>query len=874
MDINQVEYQRVYNEEKFSFNGLNSEKVLFYRKKYGDNSMGKKKKISIFKRIINALLEPMILILVFACIITFGINIGNLIAGKECDFYECLGILGAISISVGLTVIMENKSEKAFETLKKLSEAISVTALRNGEKTIIDYNKVVVGDILFCEAGDKMVADGLIIECGDLEVDESSLSGESKLQKKKRYTGNKFVSENMLYSGSYLKSGYAKVLVLAVGKNAQIGKIATGLSQAETVTAPLSQKLNELSKKISIFGLVAAALTFALSLLRLYTTGTLNFEGVKNAFIQAVILIVAAVPEGLPATVAIALALSVVKLAKSNVIIKKLIAAETVGCVSVICSDKTGTLTVGKMQLNCFVINGEEVRCQKLKNHFLIDNIIHNTTAYFAYEKGSVKTYGNSTEQALINSLFAKKPQDLITEREKGVLLERESFSSKRKYMSSKINKNGKIITYLKGSIEKVVEFCAFQNEIKNYYLNQADEYAKRAERILAFAHKEGTDSFVFDGFCVISDNLRADVYKSVKNCQKAGISVKILTGDNKETALAIAKKLSLPCEKNNFLTGAEIENMSEEQLIELLPSVTVVARSTPETKLRVVKTLKKMGEIVAVTGDGVNDAPAVKNADIGISMGDGSEITKEASDIILLDNSFSVIVKAVSFGRNIYRNFQRFIFFQLTVNFSAVGIIVAFLLLGFNSPFTTLQLLWINIIMDGPLALSLGLERREEYYMEDRPVKRSDSIVTKKMFLRVLVHSFIIVFVIVMQKLYNFTGANILQGETVIFCFFVIFQLFNAINAREIGNKSVLYSFGKNRMFSVLLFVTLIFQILLTQFLGAFFQTTPLDLIVWLKIFGVSASIIVLSELYKLLYRIIKKRKFFKKISKRRKFA
>ncbi len=873
MDINHSYYEDVLNKEKFSYSGLNESKVRSLKEKYGNNTLGEKKKKGLLKKIFKAITEPMILILLFATAITIGINIGNFIAGKESDFYECVGIICAIALSVGLTIFMENKSEKAFETLKKLSDAISVTVFRNNKRVILDYAEVVVGDVVLYETGDKVIADGIIIDCCELEVDESSLSGESISVKKQSFLQGKICSKNMLYSGSYLKSGNAKMLVLAVGKNAQIGKIANTLSQENNVTAPLSAKLTALSKKISIFGGVAALLTFILSLIRLYLNSNLNFENIKEAFIQAVVLIVAAVPEGLPATVAIALALSVVKLAKSNAVIKKLVAAETVGCVSVICSDKTGTLTVGKMQVNNFVIDGKEINPQQLTNKFLINNVIYNSTAYFVKDKGVLNTFGNSTECALINCLFKNNYKELNSKRGLVEIVKRESFSSKRKYMLTIVKANSKQIAYVKGSIEKIIEFCNFSKAEGDRYLELASKYAKRAERIIAFAHDEG-NGFIFDGFCSISDVIRKEVYNAVSECKKAGIEVKILTGDNQETALAIAKKLGIASDFSNIATGAEIEVMSDKELIEKLPRLTVIARSTPEIKLKIVNTLKKMGEIVAVTGDGVNDAPAVKNADIGISMGSGSEITKEASDIILLDNSFSVIVKAVAFGRNIYRNFQRFIFFQLTVNFSAVGIIIAFLAFGFAPPFTALQLLWINIIMDGPLALSLGLERRDEGYMDEKPVRRSDSIITKKTFLRTVLHSIFIISVLIFQKLFNFFNATVEQGESVIFALFVFFQLFNAVNAREIGHVSIIKSLGKNKPFTYLLLFTAIMQILITEYFGKMFSTVSLGLILWGKIFAVTFTLILISEGYKMLYRILKKQKKLKNISKRRKFA
>ncbi len=873
MDINHSYYEEILKKEGFSYSGLKDNEVFLLKEKYGANTLGEKKKISLIKKIFKALTEPMILILLFATAITLGINVGNLIAGRDSDFYESIGIVCAVALSVGLTIFMEGKSEKAFETLKKLSDAISVTVIRNNKKVLLDYSEVVVGDIILFEMGEKIIADGLIIEDCEAEVDESSLSGESLSVKKRAYVSGKIRSENMLYSGSYLKNGSAKMLVLSVGKNAQIGKIANTLSQENNVTAPLSAKLASLSKKISLFGGIAAVLTFIMSLLRLYLNSNLNFESVKEAFVQAVVLIVAAVPEGLPATVAIALALNVVKLAKSNAVIKKLVAAETVGCVSVICSDKTGTLTIGKMHVNTFVLDGNEINPHNLKNKFIVDNVACNSTAYFVSEKGIVNTFGNSTECALINALFKNQEKVLNEKRGAVEIIKRESFSSKRKYMLTVVRVNSNKIAYLKGSIEKVLDFCNLSQEERNFYEKNTEIYAKQAERIIAFAHDSG-EGFVFDGFCTISDVIRKEVYNAVLECKKAGIEVKILTGDNHETALAIAKKLGIASDFSNMATGFEIEKMNEKELMEKLPILTVIARSTPEVKLKIVNTLKKMGEIVAVTGDGVNDAPAIKNADIGISMGNGSEITKEASDIILLDNSFSVIVKAVAFGRNIYRNFQRFIFFQLTVNFSAVGIVIAFLVFGFEPPFTAMQLLWINIIMDGPLALSLGLERREEGYMEEKPVKRSDSIISKKTFLRTVLHSLIIIAVLLFQKLFNIFNVSLEQNNTLIFALFVIFQLFNAVNARELGHVSIIKSLGKNKLFSCLFVLTAVLQIIITEFLGKMFLTVSLGFVLWIKIFTVAFTLIIISEGYKLLYRLIKRDKNLKNISKRRKFA
>lgn len=867
--------ERIYKENNFSSYGLKSSQILPLKNKYGANKLSKNKKNTLFMKIVNALLEPMMLILVVALIITIGVNIGNFFAGKAIDPFESIGIFLSVALSVGLTVIMENKSEKAFEMLKSFTENISVTCFRDGKKIIVSNSEICVGDVVYQEAGEKIVADGLVIESSNFETDESTLTGESINIRKDNFNYKKVLSSNIAYSGTYIKSGYAKILILAVGDNAQIGKIAFGLNKENTISAPLADKLNKLTKNISIFGAISAVFVFLLSIFRLFISNSLNIENIKDAFIEAIVLIVAAIPEGLPTTVAISLALSVVRLAKSNAVIKKLVAAETVGCVSVICSDKTGTLTFGKMEIDCFIKNNTKLEKTSKKLLTVYENIVFNSTAFYSQDSSKqIVLTGNSTERALISYFFDKNPQRLECERKAVIIEDRLTFSSENKYMKTKIRRSdGSAITYYKGSIEVLADLCELTSLQKIGLFNKAAEFEKQSERIIAFAYEKDGIMY-FDGFCAITDKLRPDVALSVLECQKAGINVKILTGDNKETALSIASKLSLKCGALNCISGNEVNQANDYELMEKLQNISVVYRSTPETKLRIVNLLKKSGEVVAVTGDGVNDAPAIKNADIGIAMGDGSEITKEASDIILLDNSFSVIVKAVSFGRNIYKNFQSFLFFQLTVNFSSVGLILAFLMLGFSSPFSALQLLWINVIMDGPLALSLGLERREGEFLNDKPVKRSDSIVTKKMFYRIVFHAVYVVVLIIAQKKYNFLNVSIEKTDTVIFCLFVSLQLFNSLNAREMGVKSIFHTLLNNKLFNIFFSLSFIMQILLSQFANKMFDTVPLEFSLWIKIILLSISVVVISETYKLIFKKIFKSKFYKKISKRRKFA
>lgn len=862
-------YENLYKDIAYSKNGLTASDVEESRKKYGANILTDNKKITFMQRIISAITEPMVLILIFALLITVGVNIGNYLGGSEVDFFEPIGIFLSICVSVGLTVFMERKSEKAFETLKNITDNISVSVLRDGEKRIVSSSDVCVGDILFVDAGEKVVADCLILNSDGLEADESTLTGESVNVKKIEYKQGHIYENNILNSGTYIKSGSATTIVLAVGDSAKIGSIASGLSDND-ISAPLAVKLTALSKKISIFGAISAVVVFALTVCRMALAGKFTFLGLKDAFVSAIVLLVAAVPEGLPTTVAISLALSVVRLAKSNAIIKKLVAAETVGCVSVICSDKTGTLTIGKMEVDCFVSGGKQIDGKNKDFRCFYKNIVYNSSASFVADGKNLFSAGNSTERALIDYLFKDCPNDLEKERAKARITDRLPFSSEKKYMSTTVIENAVKTTYIKGGIEVVTDLCGLDKQTRNRLISQAMPYENAAERVLAFA-RVVDNVYIYDGFCAITDKVRPEVIDSVKECKSAGIDVKILTGDNKETALAVAKKLGVFADEN-CLTGNEVDCLNDDELIEKLKYCSVVARCLPETKLRIVKLLKKSGEVVAVTGDGVNDAPAVKCADIGIAMGDGSEITKEASDIILLDNSFSVIVKAVSFGRNIYKNFQSFLFFQLTVNFSAVGLILAFLILGYAPPFTALQLLWINVIMDGPLALSLGLEKRSDEFLDEKPVKRTDDIVSKRSLIRIVLHSAYAVLIIVLQKIFNILNVEPFQSDSVIFSLFVLLQMFNAVNARELGSKSVFDNFWSNKLFCALLCATVCAQILFTQYCQGLFDTVNLDLLAWIKIILISGSVIVISESYKCVYRNVLKMR--RGISKRRKFA
>ena len=833
--------------------GLDGNFVSENRAKYGINRLTEEKKKGFFRRLADALCEPTLVILEFAWAVTVGVNIGKYLKTGSCDAFECVGILVAVLLSAFLTVFMEGRSAKAFEALGRVYDRISVRVVRGGETLVIAKEDVVCGDVVFLGTGDKAVADGRLIEANGLAVDESMLTGESVAAKKRadvRLSPSCPLAEraNMVYGGTFISSGTGKMVVTAVGDEAELGKIAETLKGEDAVSAPLNEKLAGMGKKITLIGAIVAAFAFVLNVVRLFLTSDLSFFTVQDAFIEAVVLIVAAVPEGLPTTAAIALSLNVLKLAKSNALIRKLVAAETIGAVGVICSDKTGTLTENRMKTEQLVCLSSESRRATIRN------ICLNSTAELRNEKGKPAFFGSATECALLEYARSDEGTDYRKMRDKEVIDLLIPFSSERKYMMTAVKGDG---VYLKGAPEVVTGMCKDDEGRKRNLLAAVAGKQAEAKRCIAFAHRsEGEEAFRLGGYAVIADPVRPDVARAVGDCLAAGISVVMLTGDNLHTAKRVAKESGILRGGGLCLTAGELEAMSDEKVMAILPELKVVARSAPSTKLRIVDLYKKSGKVVAVTGDGVNDAPAMKHADIGIAMGSGSEIAKEAGDVVLLDDSFSTIVRAVSFGRNIYRNFQRFITFQLSVNVTAMLTVIGSLLAGLPGPFNALQLLWIDIIMDGPPALTLGLERGSDRLMGEKPVGREESIVTLPMLLKIVLHGLFMATLVLGEYLFDFIGAGRESVPTVIFCMFVLFQLFNAFNCRKPGNESLFSAGGRNGLMPCVFAATFAFQILITQFLGGFFGTTPLTFSVWLKTIVLSSSVILFSECCKFLSR------------------
>ena len=882
MDFFQKEAQEVIAELNSSEEmGLTTEEVEARIQRYGKNVFTPKEKGSVFVKIFDALKEPLIVILLISGLISLAM--GHLADG--------LGIFAAVLIATSIAIIQEGKSDKAFEALSKLSDDVHVKAVRNGEIVYISQSDLTIGDIIHLETGDKVPADARVVHRSNLGVDESMLTGEAESVTKitaKIERGNCPLAErvNMLYSGTMVIEGRAIAIVTYIGDKTEMGKIANELKQEVTSQTPLQQKLGDLGKRISIIGSIAAAGIFLFEVFNMYRHGILVLDNIsaalpsiKDAFITSVALIVAAVPEGLPTMVAITLALNMQKMAKNNALVRKLIACETIGSVNVICSDKTGTLTENRMTVVDVWCDGKVVPMDKVDCEEMLQNFCVNSTADISQKENKYVFLGNPTECSLLVCADKNKINYLHYRKQFSEPVADYNFTSARKMMSTAYEKDNGYRLYTKGSPEKVLGICdriLFNGKIipmtpehKNIIEDSIKKLQDNARRVLGFAFNDFTDepqwediynvekNLIFTGFVGIEDPLRSDVKEAIDHCRQAGITVKILTGDNINTARAIAHQLGIVKKDSLVLEVTDIDEMSDEELKSKLDKIVVIARSNPTAKMRVVKLLKESNNSVVVTGDGINDAPALKAADVGVAMGiAGTEVSKEASDIVLLDDSFSTIVNAIKWGRGIYENFQRFIQFQLTVNVVAFVTVILAELMGYRMPFTTLQLLWVNIIMDGPPALTLGLEPPREHLLENQPIRRNASIVTKDMLLKIVTNGLFIVTALLMLMKTQALGGTEAQQSTIVFTSFVLFQLWNAFNSREFGVASIFPNIHRNKVMVGVVFLTFLVQILVTQYGGNVFKTVPLEFDLWMKIIGFTFSVVIFGEVVKLIMR------------------
>ncbi|UPA31159.1 calcium-translocating P-type ATPase, PMCA-type [Terrisporobacter glycolicus] len=887
--------------------GIESKEIDSRRNKYGFNEFTPKEEGSFFDDLKEALSEPMIVILIAAAIISAVVG----------ETHDAIGIICAIAIGVGIGMVTEGKSKKAAEALSKLTENIEVKVLRDGKVQQISKNELLPGDIVYIETGDMVPADGRLIESVNLKVREDMLTGESDdvsknaditiPMEKIKSKGQTIEQEpipakqiNMVFGGTLVAYGRGTMVVTSIGDNSEMGRIAQNLSDEDEET-PLQLKLGNLGAMIAKVSSGIAGLLFIFMIFKMVMNNTLNVDmsgfmpflesigPAKTAFTVCVALIVAAVPEGLPTMINMTLAITMQKMAKINALVTKKEACETIGSVSVICSDKTGTLTQNRMTVEVAYVDGRYVEGNdRNTNSFFEENCLINSTADIEHSDGEVKYLGSATECAL---LLYNKDKDYRKIRSSADVTSQKPFTSDTKRMSSLVANGDSYLLLTKGAPEVLLDLCNFvqkgeniipiTEEIKADLLKEIEKLQVKSMRTLGFAYKQISsgaeeaevaltlenetidisleeNNLVFSGFVGIRDPLRPDVVESVKVANHAGVAVKMLTGDNIITAKAIGEELGLLKNNMRAVEASYIDTLSDEELREEIKTISIVARSKPDSKMRIVSALQYNNEVVAVTGDGINDAPALSKADVGIAMGiSGTEVSKNAADIILTDDSFSTIVKGIKWGRGIYDNFQRFVQFQLTVNVVAFLIAIISQVLGQEMPFTTIQLLWVNIIMDGPPALALGLEPVRDFVLNRKPVNRNANIISKSMIRTIILNALFITGLLLAQSTFNILNVTPEENETVMFSLFAFLALFNAFNCREFGSDSIIPNFTKNKLALQIISVTGIAQIFFVQIFQDFFNSVSLSFEIWIKIILVAASIVVVNEIVKLVIRL-----------------
>ena len=866
--------------------GLTEQEVESQRKQYGINEFSKPKERGLLRECLDIFKEPLMIILFIASGMSFLVG----------EYKDGVGICMAVLLGLIIGRVTEGKSKKAADALAKMTDDVLVKVLRNGRKHQVHKTEIVPQDIVFLESGDMVPADGVIVEAIELKLREDMLTGESDQVTKEK--------DSNVYGGTLVGNGSGLMLVTKIGDETEMGTIAKDLDQGEQMT-PLQVKLGKLGQRISTISSAVAGMLFIYMLIQIFRDSHLQldlsswdafvhslhdinivFPSIKTAFIVCVGLIVAAVPEGLPTMINITLAITMTQMAKINVLIRKKEACETIGSVSVICSDKTGTLTENKMKVAKLTLDGHEVDLESAKtDSILLDNCLINSTADVEFN-GTYHNYiGNPTEGALISMINHPTYQHV---REEATIVRQIPFASQNKYMLTVIKKSNKYLVLSKGAPEVILKQCAFEmvNGHKKVLtslrtkaiLEHIKKYQSDAMRVIAFAYMETSSlddvmricqwdhKLIFHGFVGIMDPLRPGVKESIECARSAQIETKILTGDNIHTAVAIGKELGIITPDKRVVEADYIDSLSDAELRREIKDIAIVARSMPNTKMRIVSALQKNGEVVAVTGDGINDAPALTKADVGIAMGiAGTEVSRNAADIILTDDSFNTIVEAIKWGRGIYNNFQRYLQFTLTVNVIAFLITIISQLLDQPLPFTTIHLLWVNIIMDGPPALALGLEPIRATVMRRKPTSKHASIINHYMVQTIIANSIFMIIILLAQLQFNFLGADLTrvtsgasESQTVIFSLFVSLVLFNALNCREFGLVSIIPNFLKNKIALQILSGTFLIQILVTQFASGFFNTMPLSFNMWMKIIAVGITVVLFNEIMKLGLRIV----------------
>lgn len=872
--------------------GLTDEEVLQSRSKHGDNVLTPPKRPSLWKLYLEKFEDPVVRVLLVAACFSLLISI------FENEYAETIGIILAILLATGIGFYFEYDANKKFDLLNSVNEETPVKVLRNGQVQVIPRKDVVVGDVVLLETGDEIPADGDLIEAVSLQVNESNLTGEpviSKTTDKAHFHLDATYPSNRLMRGTTVVDGRAKMCVDCVGDATEIGKVARQSTEQTSEPTPLNIQLDKLANLISKVGFSVAGLAFAIffikDVLLHYPFSTFTsfadwlpaLKATLQYFMMAVTLIVVAVPEGLPMSVTLSLALNMRRMLVTNNLVRKMHACETMGAITVICTDKTGTLTQNQMQVGEAAFYASEGNDEL--NQLIYQGIAVNSTAFLEENNGVAKPkgVGNPTEVALLLWLHAQGI-DYLKLRETATIIDQLTFSTERKYMATlvKVAGAGKHILFVKGAPEIVYAKCSQvwlpeglspANAHQSMVDNQLLGYQAKAMRTLGFAYKivddtekdcaQQVNDMTFIGVVAISDPVRQDVPPAIGRCVDAGIGVKIVTGDTPGTATEIARQIGLwtadDTEKNR-ITGTEFAAMSDEEALSRVMDLKIMSRARPTDKQRLVQLLQQKGAVVAVTGDGTNDAPALNHAQVGLSMGSGTSVAKEASDITLLDDSFKSIATAVMWGRSLYKNIQRFILFQLTINFVALFIVLLGSLVGTELPLTVTQMLWVNLIMDTFAALALASIPPSESVMQAKPRKSSDFIITPTM--GWMIFGVGILFACVLMGMLiafeHAPGGLTVHRLTIFFTFFVMLQFWNLFNARVFGtNDSAFKNITKTYGMEVVVLAILLGQFLIVQFGGEVFRTEPLGWQEWLMIILSTSLVLWVGELVRWIKRM-----------------
>ena len=889
--------------EKKIINGLNDQEVLASRQKYGENLLTPPAKEPMWKRFITKFEDPLIIILLVAGVLSIAISFYEyygLYEGTEV-FFEPVGIFIAILLATGMAFFFEEKANKAFSVLNQVNDEEPVEVIRNGNTTQITKREVVVGDIVRLNTGSEVPADGVLLQAISLNIDESSLTGEPICHKSTHeadFDKDATFPTNYVLRGTKVMEGHGLFRVEKIGDNTENGKVFVASQIDNSVKTPLTEQLERLGKLITWASYTIAALILIARIIMFFSNFSFDWvhflQYLLDSIMICVTLIVVAVPEGLPMAVTLSLAYSMRRMLKTNNLVRKMHACETMGATTVICTDKTGTLTQNQMRVSEMAIDRETEEHRALAR----EAIAVNSTASLDFTDNHHPTaLGNPTEGALLLWLN-DQGYDYRQLRTEAEVIDELPFSTERKCMGTLVRSAqlpGKTILYIKGATDIIRNYCSsiMGNRSWDEISNQLLTWQNQAMRTLGFAcmlidddnlHegviptlldtiKQTGKGLTFQGIVAISDPVRKEVPAAVRECLDAGIDVKIVTGDTPGTAKEIGRQVGLWTEKdcdNCVITGPEFEALSDEELSKRINNLKIIARARPMDKKRLVEALQAQHQVVAVTGDGTNDAPALKAAHVGLSMGDGTNVAKEASDITIIDNSFRSIGRAVMWGRSLYQNIQRFILFQMTVNVAACLIVLAGALMGTQSPLTVTQMLWVNLIMDTFAAMALASLPPSKDVMHDKPRNRKSFIINPAM-TRLIIGVGCLFFVILLTLLYMLEHAPIQsmtdfltwknmgnQGLTdhelsIFFTLFVMIQFWNMFNARAFATGRSAFHLKGCKGFGGIALLIFVGQIIIVQCGGKMFNVTPLSLSDWLIIVTSTSAVLWIGELFRL---------------------